>query len=114
MTGSKIAVAAVALWSLALGWPAAQAQSVYVPPGAERPRFGGEIELSEVGPVAGFWPTECRTWRLRMEAHRVGPLAPAPLNAAFHRFVDGLIAERPTYDDMSAPMAAAVKGHLQT
>ena len=112
MTASRIGAAAIALWTVALGWPAAQAQVAYIPPGAERPLFGGEFELSQVGPVAGYWPTECRTWRIRAEQHRDGPMAAPRLNGAFERLISGLIAEHPNYDDMSPAMAQAVRKNL--
>jgi hypothetical protein len=113
MTASRIGAAAIAVWTVAMAWPAAQAQAAtYIPPGSARPLFGGEFELSQVGPVAGYWPTECQTWRRRAEAHRAAPLAPPRLNRAFQRMISGLIAEHPNYDDMSPAMAQAVRSNL--
>lgn len=104
--------AALAL-ALAVG-PSSFAQVAYIPPGVEGPRFGGEFSLSEVGPVAGYWPTECRSWRVRSTARRSGPIASAELTARIRRFVSGLIAEKPDYDDLSPAMAAAVRRNLTT
>ena len=91
---------------------AAAAQTVYVSPDAPRPRFGGEFGLSEVGPVAGYWRSECYNWHIRSQARRSGPLAAPPVDAAFRRFVSGLIVEKPDYDDLSPAMAEAVRKNL--
>ena len=108
----KLAPAILATALLTAG--AAAAQTVYVPPGADQPRFGGEFGLTETGPVAGYWRTECYNWYIRSQARRAGP-APAPeLDAAFKRFVSGLIAEKPTYADMSPAMAQSVRQNLAT
>ena len=114
MSASRIGAAAITLWTVALGWPAAQAQVAFIPPGSDRPRFGGEFDLSQVGPVAGYWPTQCRTWHIRAEQHRGGPVAPPQLNSAFQRLISGLVAQRPDYDDMSPEMAVAVRKNLPT
>jgi hypothetical protein len=106
--------AAVLFSALALPLGPSFAQTTYVPPGGERPRFGGEFRLAEVGPVAGYWRSECYNWHIRAQARRTGPLAPPPLEAAFKRFVSGLIAEKPDYDDMSPAMAQAVRKNLPT
>jgi len=90
------------------------AQTVYVPPGAAHPRFGGEFSLAEVGPVAGYWRSECYNWHVRAQARRTGPVAAPPVDAAFKRFVSGLIAEKPNYDDMTPAMAQAVRKNLPT
>ncbi len=111
MTRLKAAVALCALTLSAA--PAGLAQTVYVPPG-DHPRFGGEFRLAEVGPVAGYWGAECHSWRVRSQARRGGPLAPPPVDAAFKRFVSGLIAQKPTYDDFSPAMAEAVRKNLPT
>ena len=94
--------------------PAGLAQTVYVPPGAEAPRFGGEFGLSDVGPVAGYWRSQCYTWHERSQARRTGPVAPPPVDAAVKRFVAGLIAEKPDYADLSPAMADAVRKNLPT
>ena len=112
MTMNKIGAATLALWVLANG--AAQAQVAYIPPGGDRPRFGGEFSLSEVGPVAGYWPTQCRTWSIRAQAHRTGPLAAPPVDAVLKRFISGLIANQPNFDDLSPQMARAVRLNLPT
>lgn len=106
--------AAAALFALALSAsPASFAQTVYVPPGAT-PRFGGEFSLTEVGPVAGYWRSECYNWRVRSQARRAGPVASPEVSAVFHRFVSGLIAEKPDYADFTPPMAEAVRKNLPT
>src|ERR1700744_3360562 len=81
----KAAVAAVvlAMWA----GPASFAQVAYIPPGEQAPRFGGEFNLSEVGPVPGYWRTECYNWRVRSQSRRDGPLAASPVDAAIKRFV---------------------------
>jgi hypothetical protein len=101
-----------ALLALA-GTTAATAQVAYIPPGPQ-PRFGGEFALSEPGPVAGYWPTQCRVLRIRTQSHRSGPAAPPQVDAALKRFVSGLIAQRPNYEDMTPAMAASVRSHLDT
>lgn len=109
--------AAVLFSALALAAPLgaepALAQTVYIPPGPA-PRFGGEFRLAEVGPVAGYWRSECYSWHVRSQARRGGPAAPPELDAALKRFVSGLIAEKPTYDDLSPAMAEAVRKNLPT
>ncbi len=107
--------ASVALLVLALApSPASFAATTYIPPNAPRPHFGGEIVLTAVGPVAGYWQTECKTWRIRSHARRGKP-KPSPETAeAFKRFVSGLIAKKPDYNDMSPAMAEAVRMHLDT
>ena len=107
--------AAAALLVLTLSAsPASFAQTVYIPPGADRPRFGGEILLTDVGPVVGYWQTECRTWRTRSHARRSGPKASPEMSEAFKRFVSGLIAKKPSYDDLSPAMADAVRKNINT
>lgn len=107
--------AAAALFVLTLSAsPASFAQVAYIPPGANEPRFGGEILLTETGPVVGYWTTQCRTWRLRSQARRGGPMATPETTAAFKRFVDGLIAKKPNYDDLSPAMAEAVRKNINT
>lgn len=103
--------AAIALANLA-AVPASHAQVAYVPPNAERPRFGGEFELSEVGPVGGYWRSECYAWHVRSVARRTGPVADPQTDAAIKRFVSGLIREKPNYDDMTPAMAAAVRKNI--
>ncbi|HWA60035.1 MAG TPA: hypothetical protein VG939_01605 [Caulobacteraceae bacterium] len=100
----------VALWLA--GGVAASAQVTYIPPGGERPRFGGEFSLSQVGPVANYWPTQCRVWHLRAQARRDGPLATPEMAAVLSRFVGGLISEKPNYDDLSPGMAQEVRKNL--
>lgn len=107
--------AAAALFVLVLSAsPASFAQVAYVPPGADHPRFGGEILLTDVGPVAGYWTTQCRTWRIRSQARRNGPPVPPQTAEAFKRFVSGLIAKKPDYNDLSPGMAEAVRKNLDT
>jgi hypothetical protein len=106
--------AAVLISALALVAGPTLAQTVYVPPGAPQPHFGGEFRLSNVGPVAGYWRSECYSWRMRSQARRSGPAAPPQVDAAFKRFVSGLIAEKPDYDDMSPAMAEEVRKNLIT
>ncbi|MGZ6012005.1 MAG: hypothetical protein ACXWK0_09225 [Caulobacteraceae bacterium] len=106
--------AAVLLSALTLSGGPTIAQTVYIPPDAPRPLFGGEFRLAEVGPVPGYWRSECNTWRVRSQARRGGPAAPPPLDAALKRFVSGLISEKPTYDDFSPAMAEAVRKNLST
>lgn len=107
--------AAAAFLALALSAsPPSFAQTVYIPPGADRPRFGGEIMLTETGPVAGYWRSECRTWSIRSKARRGGPKASPELSETFKRFVSGLIAKKPDYNDMSPAMAEAVRKNLDT
>ena len=108
----KAAVAAVvlAMWA----GPASFAQVAYIPPGEQAPRFGGEFNLSEVGPVPGYWRTECYNWRQRSQSRRDGPLASSSVDAAIKRFVSGLIVNKPDYDDLSPPMAEAVRKHMPT
>jgi hypothetical protein len=106
--------AAVLLSALALAaGPASFAQTVYVPPG-EGPRFGGEFNLTELGPVAGYWRSECYNWHVRSTARRTGPMATPEVDAALKRFVSGLIADKPVYDDLSPAMAEAVRKNLPT
>ena len=106
--------AASAFFALALSAsPSAFAQTVYTPPGDE-PRFGGEFALSDVGQVAGYWRSACYSWHVRSQSRRTGPVAPPQLDAAFKRFVSGLIAEKPDYDDLSPAMAEAVRKNLPT
>jgi hypothetical protein len=94
--------------------PAGHAATTYIPPNAERPRFGGEILLTAVGPVVGYWRTECQTWRIRSHARRGQP-KPSPETAeAFKRFVSGLVSKKPDYNDMSPAMAEAVRMNLDT
>lgn len=104
---------ALALTVLLAGSAASAQPTVYVPSGPE-PRFGGEFTLSQFGAVAGYWPTECRTWRIKAQDHRGGPMADAALTATLKRFVSGVISERPAYDDLSPAMANAVRQNLPT
>ncbi len=92
---------------------AASAQVVYIPPGAY-PRFGGDIGFGPIGPVAGFWPTECRTWHIRTQQRRGGAPAPPELHARMQRFVSGLIMRKPPLEDMSPEMVKAVQKELPT
>ena len=108
----KLTAIAALLSALALS-PASFAQTVYVPPGDE-PRFGGEFALSDVGQVSGYWRSECYNWHVRSQSRRTGPLAAPPLDAAIKRFVEGLIAEKPNYEDLSPAMAEAVRKNLST
>jgi len=94
--------------------PASFAKTVYIPPGADRPRFGGEILLTEVGPVVGYWQTECRTWRTRSHARRSGPKASPETMDAIKRFVSGLSSKKPNYDDLTPAMAEAVRKNIDT
>ena len=106
--------AASAFFALALSMsPTAFAQTVYTPPGDE-PRFGGEFALTDVGQVAGYWRSACYNWHVRSQSRRTGPVAPPQVDAAFKRFVSGLIAEKPDYADLSPAMAEAVRKNLQT
>jgi len=114
MAGSKIAIAAISLWAALGGSSVSNAQVAYIPPSAERPRFGGEFDLTQLGPVAGYWPTECRTWQLRNNEHRDAPLATPELRSMFDRFVSGVINEKPNYGDLSPAMAQAVRKNLPT
>jgi hypothetical protein len=100
------------LGAAALASGAVAAPVVYVPPGAAEPRFGGEFSLSEHGAAAGYWRTACYHWHVRSQARRDGPVASPAVDAAFKRFISGLIAQKPTYDDMSPAMAAAVRKNL--
>lgn len=111
MKSLKVAAAFLVL-ALSAG-PASFAQTVYVPPGDE-PRFGGEFALTELGQVAGYWRAECYNWRVRSQSRRSGPLASPQVTAAFHRFVEGLIINKPDFDDMSPAMARAVRMSLPT
>lgn len=112
MTKPKTAVALLVL-ALSVS-PASFAAPTYIPPDASRPHFGGEILLTAVGPVVGYWTTECRTWRIRSHARRGKP-KPSPETAeTFKRFVSGLISKKPDYNDMSPPMAEAVRQNLDT
>ena len=106
---------ATALFVLATcaAWPGLTQTVVYVPPG-EGPRFGGEFELSDPGPVAHYWPAECHVWNISARQHQSGPLATPDVTAAFHRFVRGLIDQRPAYDGLSPAMAQAVRKNLPT
>ena len=113
MLRRKALAAALFLLSASAASPGFAQPMVYVPPG-EGPRFGGEFELSEVGPVDGYWRTECRAWAIRAHENRSGPMASPALTGAFRRFVSGLIKERPNYDDLSPAMAEAVRKHLPT
>jgi len=108
----RLAPAVLATALLAAG--SAAAQVTYIPPGGDHPPFGGEILLTETGPVVGFWTTQCRTWRIRSQARRNGPAVPAQTTDTFKRFVAGLIAKKPDYDDLSSDMAAAVRRNLNT
>jgi hypothetical protein len=110
----RLAPALVATVLMTAGAAAAAPPTVYIPPGADTPRFGGEIPLTDVGPVAGYWTTQCRTWRIRSQARRNGPEVPPEMTATFKRFVSGLIAKKPVYDDLSPEMAAAVKKNINT
>jgi len=108
----KLTAIAALFSALALS-PASFAQTVYVPPGDE-PRFGGEFALTEVGQVAGYWRSECYSWHVRSQSRRTGPLAAPPVDAAIKRFVSGLIAEKPSYEDLSPAMAESVRKNLPT
>jgi hypothetical protein len=110
----KLATALLATVLLAASAAAAAPPTVYVSPDAPRPRFGGEFRLTDVGPVAGYWRSECYSWHVRSQARRTGPRAAPALDAAFKRFVSGLIADRPAYEDMSPAMAEAVRKNLRT
>jgi hypothetical protein len=113
MIRNKALAAALFLLAASSASPGLAQPMVYIPPG-EGPRFGGEFELSEVGPVAGYWSTQCRAWAIRAHEHQSGPLASPELTGAFRRFVRGLIIEHPNYDDLSPAMADAVRKHLPT
>lgn len=68
--------AAILCSALALSAGPTFSQAVYVSPDAARPRFGGEFGLTEVGPVAGYWRSECYNWHVRSQARRAGPAPP--------------------------------------
>ena len=110
----KLAPALLATVLLTAGAAAAAPPIVHIPPGASAPPFGGEILLTDVGPVAGYWTTECRTWRIRSQARRNGPEVPPQMIDTFKRFVSGLIAKKPDYDDLSPAMADAVRKNINT
>ena len=114
MIRRKSLAAALLLLAASSASPGFAAPTVYIPPGAAEPRFGGEFTLTEVGPVAGYWSTQCRVWSIRAHAHRDGPMASPELNGTFHRFVRGLINERPNYEDLSPAMAESVRKNLPT
>jgi hypothetical protein len=113
MIHKKALAAVLFLLTASSASPGLAQPMVYVPPG-EGPRFGGEFELTEVGPVAGYWSTQCRFWAIRAHENRSGPMASPELTGAFRRFVRGLIIERPNYDDLSPAMAEAVRKNLPT
>src|ERR1700753_1726683 len=111
----KIVAAVLGLASLlstASYAPQVSAQVAYIPANAPQPRFGGEFALTEVGPVVNFWPTVCYDWHLRANSHRTGPKASPEMDAAFKRFIKGLIIDKPAYDDLTPAMAEAVKKHM--
>jgi S-formylglutathione hydrolase FrmB len=113
MTTIKIAAAALAF--AAGAWASApHAQVSYIPPDAKAPRFGGEFALSALGPVSGYWPTECHTWSLRAQEHRDGPPPSPELTIVLYRFITGLIQKQPTYADLSPGMTQAVQHNLDT
>jgi hypothetical protein len=109
MTRLKAATAScvLALCAGSIGF----AQTVYVPPG-DAPRFGGEFKLTDVGPVAGYWQSQCYNWHVRSSSRRTGPVAAPQVDATFKRFVSGLIARKPEYGDFSPAMAEAVRKNL--
>jgi hypothetical protein len=98
---------------LALAATAAAAQVAYIPPNAPQPRFGGEFALSDPGPVAGYWATQCKVLRMKAQEHRDGPPASPAVDAALKRFIAGISAEKPPYGDMTAAMSVAVRRNLQ-
>jgi hypothetical protein len=110
----RLKTPAVLFSALALTAGPAMAQTVYVPPGSVQPRFGGEFGLAEVGPVPGYWRSECYNWRVRSQARRGGPAAPPVVDAVLKRFVSGLISDKPAYEDFSPAMAEAVRKNLPT
>jgi hypothetical protein len=109
---NKLKVAAALLVLTLSAPPAGFAKTVFIPPGSQRPPFGGEILLTAPGPVAGYWQSQCNTWRTRSRSRRGGPRASPELMAAIDRFVSGLISKMPNYDDMSPAMAAEVRRTL--
>lgn len=111
---AAVLFSALALSASISGTGPGLAQTVYVPPGLPQPRFGGEFSLTEVGPVPGYWRSACYNWHVRSQARRGGPFAPPELDAAFKRFVSGIIADRPAYEDLSPAMAQAVRKNLPT
>lgn len=100
------------LLALAGSMPAT-AQVAYIPPGPQ-PRFGGQIPLTEPGSVVGYWNTRCTLIRKRFERKRDGAAAPPELEATLKRFINGIMAEQPSYADMSPAMAAAVRKNIST
>jgi hypothetical protein len=110
----RIAPAVFSAVLLAAGAADAAPPIVHIPPGSEQPVFGGEILLTEAGPVVGFWTTQCRTWRIRSRARRGGPRATPPVDMAVRQFVSGLISRMPNYDALSPTMAEAVRRNLNT
>lgn len=111
MIRQKAVAAALFLLATSAASPSPAQPMVYIPPG-EGPRFGGEFAMTELGSVAGYWPTQCRAWAIRARENQSGPLATPELTDAFRRFVRGLISERPNYNDLSPAMAAAVRKNL--
>jgi hypothetical protein len=107
-----ILAAAIAVAGFAAQAPISQAQVAYIPPNAAQPRFGGEFALSELGPVAGYWRSECIDWHVRATRRRTGPVASPEVDAQIKRFISGLIKEKPDYQDLSPAMAKAVRKHI--
>jgi hypothetical protein len=110
---AAVLLSALALGPASLGGPGL-AQTVYVPPGSPQPRFGGEFRLAEVGPVPGYWRSECYNWHIRSQARRGGPSPSPEVDAALKRFVSGIIADKPPWEDLSPAMAEAVRKNLPT
>jgi hypothetical protein len=114
MTKLKASVATLVLALSASPAGFAAPTTTYIPPGAGRPPFGGEILLTATGPVIGYWQTECRTWRIRSHARRGKPKPSPELTETFKRFVSGLISKKPDYNDFSPAMTEAVRTNLET
>ena len=110
-SATTLAVALGALSALADAPVQAAPDVVSIPPGAYA-RFGGDFGFTPVGPVAGYWATECRVWHIRAQERRGQAPAAPEVGAALHRFVSGMIVEKPNYPELTPEMAKAVRQGL--